>query len=350
MDILVWGTGRYSNDFLMYWEALKGKDEIVGYIESKRAKYVFNGKRVYLPSDLKNLKYDILVVAVQDKAFLYEIRKIIHRLKLDVTVVFLSEAIFPVVKTDNSYKVELDKSVSDITDDFVEFFNPGIVTNSTELLDYIKNDASSEKYWTSQTRYSSKNGLSAMFMAQQRMIDSSFIPLLKSTDDVIEIGCGSGDFTRYISPFVEHIDAYELSASILKDAQTITEEYGIDNISYYCGSAKEINSSGKKYDSAMMLGVLVCNTLADSQLIIKKVYDALKPEGYLLVRDSLSMSENETIYAYKKEEGYIGSYHSMRIYEEMYEDAGFKLVSEETILQYSQEPFMWGINGYLFKK
>lgn len=64
MKVLIWGTGYMASDYLQKGEVRE--DDIIGFVESKKSKNVFMGKKVYEPSEIAEMDgYDYILVCVK---------------------------------------------------------------------------------------------------------------------------------------------------------------------------------------------------------------------------------------------------------------------------------------------
>lgn len=62
MRVYIWGTGNLAEEYLRKGELRE--EEIIGFIESKKSKDTFCGKRVYEPDDVARSEYDYILVCV----------------------------------------------------------------------------------------------------------------------------------------------------------------------------------------------------------------------------------------------------------------------------------------------
>ncbi len=62
MKVYIWGTGVMAIDYLNKKEI--APDDILGFIESRRTKMSFEGKKVYEPQEISD-EYDYILVCVK---------------------------------------------------------------------------------------------------------------------------------------------------------------------------------------------------------------------------------------------------------------------------------------------
>jgi len=115
--------------------------------------------------------------------------------------------------------------------------------------------------------------------------------MLNKDSVVLDIGCGSGRWSKYVSSragFVEAIDPSEavlVAVDLLKERENVrVTQAGIDEIPF------EDNS----FDFAFCLGVL--HHLPNTAEALKKCVDKVKPNGYFLTYLYYSLDNRGTIY------------------------------------------------------
>lgn len=63
MRVFIWGTGIIATDYLKK-EEIKNH-ELIGFIQTKKSKDLFEGKKVFEPEEIKNYNYDYILVCVR---------------------------------------------------------------------------------------------------------------------------------------------------------------------------------------------------------------------------------------------------------------------------------------------
>ncbi len=95
---------------------------------------------------------------------------------------------------------------------------------------------------------------------------------------VLELGCGTGDVTRFLAPSVQHIDALDPSAAMLEKARTL--ENGLaQNIHW-------IHQTAEDFDYAHTYSLIFAAESLhwmDWEVIFPKIRWALSPNGYLAI-------------------------------------------------------------------
>lgn len=143
----------------------------------------------------------------------------------------------------NSKDVPLDKSTARIWDRFAEGYSK----------QPIKDEASYQK--------------------KLKITQSYFKP----TDQVVEIGCGTGGTALLHSPWVKKILATDISDKMLEIARHKAEESGVTNVEFRQASVDSLALPPASQD--VVLGMSILHLLPNRDQAMKKVHGWLKPGG-----------------------------------------------------------------------
>jgi len=104
-------------------------------------------------------------------------------------------------------------------------------------------------------------------------------------DAVLELGCGTGEFSRRLAALAREVVALDLSAEMVRVAQS--RSAGCANVEYVVGDMTTIPLESGSFDCVVSL-----NTLhhVDSAQALLAMRDALRPGGTLLIADVLDRS------------------------------------------------------------
>jgi len=110
---------------------------------------------------------------------------------------------------------------------------------------------------------------------------------LKSTDTVLELGCGSGLFTRALAAQCGRLIASDLQESYLE--QTREQTRGIQNLEYLRADASHIPLPGASVDVVLLISTLTeVPQPVDALLECKRL---LKPGGRIVVSEEMFAPE-----------------------------------------------------------
>lgn len=176
--------------------------------------------------------------------------------------------------------------------------------------------------------WSLKDVYEERFNRQMKFVKEKFIPLLKDTDEVCDMGCASGDFTFEMAKYCKNIDGYEMSQKMVDWANNYASENNIANAKFYQGTCETVKY-GKKYDNMSLMGVLtyVLND-NDAENAVKSLCDALSSMGYLIYKDNANET-NDDYYFFGPSPDYKMVARSKKKILEMFERNGFKVVAED---------------------
>lgn len=102
--------------------------------------------------------------------------------------------------------------------------------------------------------------------------------LLNGTAQVLDMGCGSGRWSRYLAPKVKSIEAIDPSDAVFQ-AHFLTKEFS--NVRVTQASVDAIPFENNSFDLVFSLGVL--HHIPDTRAALKKCVEKVKPGGYFLV-------------------------------------------------------------------
>src|SRR2546423_3886514 len=99
-------------------------------------------------------------------------------------------------------------------------------------------------------------------------------------EHALEIGCGTGEFTRRLAARARSVVALDLSAQMLRLARARSANY--ENIEYLLGDVMGLALPAARYDLIVSLATLHHLPLGPALLKMKA---ALKPDGALIIHD-----------------------------------------------------------------
>jgi SAM-dependent methyltransferase len=95
---------------------------------------------------------------------------------------------------------------------------------------------------------------------------------------VLDVGCGTGRWSKYLAPRVKFIEAIDPSDAVFSAAQLTKED---DNIRISHASVDRIPFADASFDLVFSLGVL--HHIPDTQKAMEQAVAKVKPGGYFLV-------------------------------------------------------------------
>jgi len=98
--------------------------------------------------------------------------------------------------------------------------------------------------------------------------------------NVLEIGCGTGEFTRLLASRAQRVVAVDLSPQMLRLAQEHSTNH--KNIEYLLGDIMRLSLPGESYDCVVSIATLHHLPLGQALLKMKA---ALKLDGRLIIHD-----------------------------------------------------------------
>ena len=103
---------------------------------------------------------------------------------------------------------------------------------------------------------------------------------LKSSDTILDLGCGTGLVSNELSANVKNIDAIDFSTKMIEIAKTKAENRKIKNIEYSHTTVFDDRLKLASYDVIFCFYIL--HLLDNEQKIMRKIHELLKPDGILI--------------------------------------------------------------------
>ena len=95
--------------------------------------------------------------------------------------------------------------------------------------------------------------------------------------EVLEFGCGTGSTAIAHAPYVNHIQAIDISSKMIDIAQGKADANNIENVTFTCSTIDEVSVPDETLDA--VLGLSVLHLLDSKEEVIARVYRMLKPGG-----------------------------------------------------------------------
>jgi ArsR family transcriptional regulator len=113
--------------------------------------------------------------------------------------------------------------------------------------------------------------------------------LLDEEWTVGDLGCGTGQLTSALAPFVRRVIAVDQSRAMLAAARSRLREHG--NVEIRSGDLEQLPIEDRELDAAVLL--LVLHYVAEPASVLAQARRALKPGGRLLVVDMTPHARDE---------------------------------------------------------
>lgn len=111
---------------------------------------------------------------------------------------------------------------------------------------------------------------------------------LDATDQVLEIGCGTGTTALKLADDVRHLVATDVSPEMIAIAREKLADNGPENVSFEVADVMDLPIAENGYDAILAFNVL--HLIEDLPGALKALHDRLKPGG-LLISKSVGVGE-----------------------------------------------------------
>lgn len=105
--------------------------------------------------------------------------------------------------------------------------------------------------------------------------------LLKPTDRVLEVGCGTGTTALHHAPRVASYRATDLSPRMIEIARAKAEDEGLDNLTFDVAGVEDLTSEPEPYDVVLAHSVL--HLVAEVPAALARFHELLRPGGRLVL-------------------------------------------------------------------
>jgi len=135
-----------------------------------------------------------------------------------------------------------------------------------------------EKVWNRFAKRFEKSPVSdeGIYQEKLRITREYFTP----ESNVLEIGCGTGTTAVAHAPFVNHIDAMDVADKMLEFGREKAAQADVKNVTFIRADISSFAIPDKKYD--VIMGHSILHLLDDKEMVIRKVFDMLKPGGFFI--------------------------------------------------------------------
>ena len=126
---------------------------------------------------------------------------------------------------------------------------------------------------------------------QETAIRSEILPLIGRPHAALDVGCGNGRFTFALAEHAGHVTAVDISPHLIAEACDEAQKRGAGNVSFRVADVLA-NPPAGIFDLVSCMGVT--SVIIDHkpyQLLLRALTGALRPGGYLLMKDTLSTTK-----------------------------------------------------------
>lgn len=136
----------------------------------------------------------------------------------------------------------------------------------------------SDQFWDKKAEGYSQSPIADEENYQRKLFETQ--KLFSSDMRILEFGCGTGTTAIEHSPYVQHIDALDISEKMLEIGRRQAIEANVDNINFTRSTLTEFNATSESLDA--VLGLNVIHLLPNRQEILAEVARILKPGGIFI--------------------------------------------------------------------
>jgi len=140
-----------------------------------------------------------------------------------------------------------------------------------------ENNMSAQAFWDRQAIKYAKKPIADLTAYEEKL--QRIRSVLRPTDRILEIGCGTGGTARKIATGVAHVTATDLSAEMIRIARSRSDEFTAKKIEILQAEASQ-EVSGYPFDAICAFSLL--HLVDDIPNVLDAVYRQVKPGGLFL--------------------------------------------------------------------
>jgi ubiquinone/menaquinone biosynthesis C-methylase UbiE len=194
-----------------------------------------------------------------------------------------------------------------------------------------------QKFWDKQAK---------RYDYSEKQFDSVFKEVVLKTknnltidDNVLDFGCATGTKTLELADSVKHIHGLDISTEMINEANKKLNDSNFKNVTFTQGDIFDNDYEKASFDKIISYGVI--HLLPESDKIIRRLYDLLKPNGLFIsstacLKGKMAFKNSLEFNAYLliKKLGIFPLHLNMFMpenVEKIISNQGFKIVKAETI-------------------
>jgi ubiquinone/menaquinone biosynthesis C-methylase UbiE len=104
--------------------------------------------------------------------------------------------------------------------------------------------------------------------------------LLRSSDTVFEIGCGTGTTALRLASSVSHIAASDVSEEMIAIARERAAAQGCSNVAFRVADSVDPDSDGATFDAVLAFNLI--HLVADRRTMLESIHRQLRPGGLFI--------------------------------------------------------------------
>ncbi len=139
-------------------------------------------------------------------------------------------------------------------------------------------DETKEEYWS---RFHATFDENQEYVVGKGLLDDvkENIKGLSDLGEVLELGCGTGNFTEVIAQNADHVFATDLSDELLEIARKRLDK--IDNITFQKENCTSTSFTSNKFDTVLMANLI--HVIENPSMALQESYRILKDDGLLII-------------------------------------------------------------------
>lgn len=184
------------------------------------------------------------------------------------------------------------------------------------------------QFWSATQR--GQIGPELLYERQKEVILGAVLPLLESSDRLLDIGCADGQFSLLYAQKVAEVRGIDLGSELIRQARDQAAKTGAANVQFEEVDIFEFETS-ERFEAVSLMGVLT--TIADdlsAARVLLRAAEVLSDDGVLILKDSVLVDADSSVTV--ATDSYEAVYRTESSYLALVRSLGFELLSRHPLL------------------
>ncbi|MBU1222104.1 amino acid racemase [Myxococcota bacterium] len=122
-------------------------------------------------------------------------------------------------------------------------------------------------------------------------------PFLNKSMSVMELGCGTGRWTRTLAEYVGHVDAWDYNEKFVELSKSLAANQGLSNISVNCASVEDVPRD-RQFDGVISIALLHYLSEVQFESVMDIMMNCVRPGGIAVFRETFGVERRFELHGF----------------------------------------------------